>query len=219
MSKAKKYKECSYCDKNSNESEIRYDKNANTFVCPKHRSHLKRYGKIINRTYRDPNEIIYFEDHVEIILYNEDRLNPVEVARTKIDIEDVEKCMKHKWHITKAGYVSTTSGKVYIHTLILGKSDGNTVDHIDRNPLNNKRDNLRFANKYQQRANVDVVKSKNSIYKGVYKKRNKWEAKLVHKGITYRLGVFEREIDGALAYDKKAKEVFGEFANLNIKEE
>jgi hypothetical protein len=218
LSKENRYRRCSYCDKDSNSIEIRLHKETNTFVCPKHRSHLKRYGEIIHRTYRDLNEIIINKDFAEIILYDDKRLNPSEISRTLIDITNVEKCKDVKWHMSKAGYVFSSSKNVYLHEFILGKMEGFTIDHKDINPLNNLESNLRYADIYQQRANTKPHKDKASDYKGVYYRKGKWESKLKHKGIYYRLGRYETEIEGAKAYDEKALELFGEFANLNIKE-
>lgn len=57
-----------------------------------------------------------------------------------------------------------------------------------------------------------------SNYKGVSydKNRDKWMARLKHNGKIYNLGRYEIEKDAAIAYNKKAIEIYGEFANLNI---
>lgn len=55
-------------------------------------------------------------------------------------------------------------------------------------------------------------------YVGVYKKRNKWTAEITHNYQKYRLGTFQSEIEAAKAYDKKAKELFGENARVNIRD-
>jgi hypothetical protein len=45
---------------------------------------------------------------------------------------------------------------------------------------------------------------------------NKWSSKINYKGETFRLGYHLSEIDAALAYNKKALELYGENARLNI---
>lgn len=97
------------------------------------------------------------------------------------------------------------------------------VDHIDRNKSNDNVSNLRWVDRFENGANRSHSKRKSfGIYKGTIFCRNsrKWRAVLRHKNIIYRLGLFASEIDAALAYNKKAKELNGEFAALNeIKED
>ena len=56
-----------------------------------------------------------------------------------------------------------------------------------------------------------------SKYKGVWKE-SKWRTGIRHNYKTIHLGSFETEAEAARAYNAKATELFGEFANLNIVE-
>ena len=50
-----------------------------------------------------------------------------------------------------------------------------------------------------------------------YKKhRNKWEAKIMKNKKPYYLGHYNTEKEAAIAYNSKATELYGEFANLNV---
>jgi len=95
------------------------------------------------------------------------------------------------------------------------------VDHIDRNKLNNHISNLRWATQGENQANRSNV-TRN--YKGIFRKnrckRKRWIAQIRLNRKAYYLGTFKSEIEAALAYNKKAKEFFGEFAFINdIKED
>ena len=96
---------------------------------------------------------------------------------------------------------------------------GYSVDHIDNNPLNNQKYNLRICLLKDNSKNSTKRKNTSSKYKGVYfetgTKKYKANIKVNYKTIS--LGRFTNEIDAAKAYDAAAIKYFGEFANLNFK--
>jgi hypothetical protein len=91
------------------------------------------------------------------------------------------------------------------------------IDHIDRNGLNNRKNNLRLSNKSLNACNSIKRSNCSSKYKGVsYKKdRKKWEAYINFQQRRVRLGYFKSEIDAAKAYNQKAKELHKEHSLLN----
>jgi len=106
-----------------------------------------------------------------------------------------------------------------MHRLIMNAPEGLVVDHIDRNGLNNRKCNLRLCTKAQNVQNSRPRRNRSSKYKGVFwnKLNKKWSAS-IHKGDKrIYLGGFDDEIEAALAYDRKAAELFGEFAYLNFR--
>jgi hypothetical protein len=97
------------------------------------------------------------------------------------------------------------------------QDDDIVVDHIDNNKLNYKIENLRFATIPQNTYNTKKCKNITlSIYKGVTKSKGSFEAKINKDYKKYHLGLYDNEIIAAIAYNIKAEELFGEFANLNI---
>jgi len=107
---------------------------------------------------------------------------------------------------------------VHLHRLILGAQPGELVDHIDGNGLNNLMSNLRICTNAQNQRNQRPQKGGTSIYKGVYwrKDNKKWMAYIQFDRERTHLGCFNSELDAAVAYDKKARELFGEFARTNF---
>jgi hypothetical protein len=95
------------------------------------------------------------------------------------------------------------------------------VDHIDRNPSNNHISNLRWATYTENLGNQLSRKGSSSKYKGVFfhKATKKWQAEVRVDKVKKYLGSFTCEKEAALVYNKKAKELFGEFALLNDIEE
>jgi len=105
-----------------------------------------------------------------------------------------------------------------MHRLILSITDPCIkVDHKDRNGLNNQRNNLRLATHKQNMANRSRHKGSVSKYLGVHwrKDRSRWLACITKDGVPCVLGSFKSEIDAAIAYNKAATRLHGEFANIN----
>ena len=106
----------------------------------------------------------------------------------------------------------------FMHRVIMGVNSRMMVDHVDGNGLNNRRSNLRFCTASQNMANSRKSPRSLSKFKGVLWKKGKnlWVASAVKDYKRYYFGKYEKEEDAALAYDKGAKELFGEFASLNF---
>lgn len=144
-----------------------------------------------------------------------------------IDDEDFELVSKHKWHVHHSGKnhyavanVTLPDGRrttIQMHALILG-NPGSITDHKDGDGLKNTRSNLRPCTHQQNIFNqgVQAHVSKTSRYKGVHLFEKKWLARIMINKKMNHLGSFENESDAARAYDRAAKELFGEFARLNF---
>lgn len=146
-----------------------------------------------------------------------------------LDIDDFYKFSTFKWFISTTGYAKRNL-KVeknkwkgsFMHKEILPLKSNLEVDHINGDRLDNRRDNLRGATRSQNNMNKFIKTSKNtSKYKGVCydKNRGTYNSKLQYNHKTINLGRYKTEEDAAKAYDKRAKELFGEFAILNFKED
>lgn len=123
-------------------------------------------------------------------------------------------------------YIKTEYGSlrqdVYLARAIAKPPREFDVDHKDRNPLNNKRSNLRFATKSQNVINRAKSSGKTSEYRGVsYAKKaksNPWRVySRTPNGKRYH-GSFASEVQAAMAADQIAITTWGEFAPLNFPE-
>jgi hypothetical protein len=141
-----------------------------------------------------------------------------------VDDDDYDWAMQWKWFCDCHGYakrslkcnkVQTT---IWLHREIIGAKDGDNVDHIDGNPLNDQKNNLRICTHGENMFNKRCYSNGTSTYKGVSWKtqQEKWVAQIQCNGQKYHIGYFDTEEDAALAYNEKAKELFGDFARLNV---
>ncbi len=139
----------------------------------------------------------------------------------QVDPEDYHKVDNgYTWRITgdHKTAITTIINKKHINLAryILNYNGPLQVDHIDRDITNNKRSNLRLVTAAQQSYNRGP--SGDQEYKGVRwdKRYKKWKATVRKGEDTYNLGSFKNPVKAAKAYDKKAFELFGEYAYLNF---
>ncbi|KKN42138.1 hypothetical protein LCGC14_0716420 [marine sediment metagenome] len=106
---------------------------------------------------------------------------------------------------------------VSLHRFVMSARKGEIVDHKDCNSLNNQKNNLRKVTRSQNAVNRHHKRKSTSKYYGVNydKTRNLWECKLKKDQVKIWVGRFKNEEEAALAYNKKAIEIHGQFATLN----
>lgn len=144
---------------------------------------------------------------------------------------DFKKVNKNRWYLTrnkngtfyasmficKNGIISTK----LMHRFILNLSFKNpSIDHKDRNGLNNQRNNLRVCTKSQNQQNrLKQAKKTSSKYKGVSwcKVNKKWRTQIIVLGKRISLKYHRNEIKAAKAYDKAAIKYFKSFSRTNFK--
>ena len=112
-----------------------------------------------------------------------------------------------------------TNTFVHMHRMIMKPPKGMVVDHINCDGLDNRRANLRFATRQQNKCNTRPISRRcSSKYKGVFwaRDRCKWRAVVTSKGKRMNLGAFDNEVEAARVRDAAAKKYHGQFAWLNF---
>lgn len=138
-----------------------------------------------------------------------------------VDDEDYEFVSQYNWYASKTKkkyYVKSASVGcpfTFMHQLIMQRAG---VDHVNGNSLDNRRSNLRVCTQRENCRNRVKRKTCSSQFKGVClsKRSGKWDASITTKEKRRYLGRFEQEEEAAKAYDKAARDAFGEFARLNF---
>jgi hypothetical protein len=147
---------------------------------------------------------------------------------------DINLIMNFKWYLGSSGYpctYGTYDGSikfgncpVSLHQLIFGKLEkGYVIDHINRNKLDNRRDNLRVCTSLQNSYNKSRPKNSKNKYKGVKKiipknnkNNSKYIATITKDGVRHEIRNIQTEEEAAKIYDMMAEELFGQYAGLNF---
>lgn len=180
-------------------------------LCIKHYKQIEQNGYFLDtkqRSKNDPNKIIKYNNYAEIVLYN--NINQ-ERARTKIDLEDVNRIKKYKWHLVN-GYVCAykeNRKRIRLHRILLNLPKDKYVDHINGNTLDNRKENLRICTKRQNNLNKKLRKDNKSGVTGVFwaNREGKWVANIWTNKKKKVLGYFSNK-DKAVKTRKEAEKEY-----------
>lgn len=107
-----------------------------------------------------------------------------------VDDADAEFVQRYRWFLNAYGYVVRNGtqcggrrGQSYLHRDLLGlvKGDGIYVDHVNHNPLDNRRANLRPGTAWENAQNNNG-RSGTSEFRGVYCGDDGWVATHTYRG-------------------------------------
>lgn len=135
------------------------------------------------------------------------KLNKI-LGQVLVDKEDINKINKTNWRLNEKGYVISSINKksVKIHNLILNRNTENrkvTCDHINRNKLDNRKENLRIVSHIINNINTDrVEKARGYIFR---KDRNKWMAYIRRNNKLKTIGYYNTEEEA-----KQARRIYCE---------
>ena len=144
--------------------------------------------------------------------------------------EDYERVISHDWYLYQSFGVPSSSAWIYAYSygkklrltrFILNENDPKIlIDHIDRNPLNNGRSNLRRSTNTENKRNSSKRNGCSSQFKGVswYARIKRWQSQICVNNVHIHLGFFNSEEEAGKAYDTAAEQYFGEFAVKNFSE-
>lgn len=167
--------------------------------CNKHRIQIQRYGHIFERTKFDAPNIRIDGDIAYLTLYDK-RENTV--AEAIIDSEDISQVSMHKWYLHNQGYVGSKTAKL-LHRFVMKATSGQMIDHINKNKLDNRKENLRITSRSVNVHNSKMHITNTSGTKGVcfHRGTEKWEAFISIDGKRTRK-LFET-VEDAIAFRKE----------------
>jgi len=205
---------CEVCG--NSEGEIIFCNKTQQMLCRKHYDHVWNFGKVLERTVFEKNTFNIKEDthgkFAEIILRNKEH---EEVAKTTIDFDDLNKVLERVWGYSSSwGYVTSGSQDNFIMLQNFILNQKGLIDHIDRNPLNNRKYNLIPSNKSLNALNCGLRKNNKSGVTGVSyeKKSDLWRVYINWQGNRIELGYKENINDAIKLRLLKECELLGDLA-------
>lgn len=112
------------------------------------------------------------------------------------------------------------SNGIAMHELVINLENADAISFKNGNTLDYRKQNLIPVDKslMMQRSIKRRIKNASSEYKGLTyrKKKDVWEVRIAKDKQTYFVGTFRNERDAALAYNDKAKELYGDLAYQNM---
>lgn len=200
---------CEICGSNK---KVQYNEKTNKFLCGRHREQVYLKGD----TYRTPydgndfnkNEI---NNTLEIVMYNGE-----EIHKSYCDLNMADRVMKYVWYYdyTKGYATSRINGKLYTTSKFLTGWEC-IPDHINRNTLDDRMENLRPADRSTNAMNSKISSLNTSGTKGVswITRISKWNSCIKFKGKTIGLGHYINKEEAIEVREKAELKYFGEFSS------
>jgi hypothetical protein len=167
------------------------------------------------KMYEKPREVIHAPDGTTHI--------PVGKSQWAIiDTEDFPLVKEYKWSLTKTGYAQNFKTKTWMHRLVNKTPEGYETDHINGNPLDNRRENLRSATRQENKWNSRERECKpynESAYcrvsEGIRAAGATYQAFITHNGKSLYLGSFSNVYDAKKFRDGVKETLRGEYARIH----
>ena len=171
-------------------------------LCAKHYQQIIKFGHPLDtnqRTVKDLNEFeINGDGTASIFLYNS---KSEVIGSFLIDEEDLNRVITHKWRLWNDRVFTGVKKPVSIHHFILGVKSNIVIDHINSNPLDNRKCNLRECTHQLNRLNNIIPSNNTSGFAGVRwsDNRKKWEVEIRANNKRSHLGRYSLQEDAVYA--------------------
>jgi len=161
----------------------------------KKRIYKERKSRITKQDMRIEDEVIYIT-----------KTQGNKIFELKFSLSDIDFVSSRVFTVSRYVYFYDKRNRINVASYLLGKKDGCVVDHINRDKLDNRRENLRFATFKQNMYN--------RYCKGFSfdNSRKKYISHIRLNGKTKHLGRFDSEDEARNAYIKASKLFFGEYS-------
>lgn len=134
-----------------------------------------------------------------------------------IDDEDAEKVGKYKWCVLLTrgvpSYADGSPGS--LHRFVMDAQPGQMIDHKNGNGFDCRKENLRFATRSENCCNALRIGSTGYCGVSYVKSGKKYQARVQKDNRRIYIGVFKTPKEAALAYNRAARAIHGQFVKVN----
>ena len=194
-------------------------------LCNKHMHQLLNNGKFLDNNPRTQHDLNDFRVEGNIAIFDLYSTNQIKNGEFIIDAEDVEKVRYHKWRLSYGhictGNCTKSNPTILLHRFIMNCNDDNmVVDHINCNPLDNRKSNLRICTQNQNLYNKSFMSLNTTGFIGVspetrkYRKAN-YCAEIRFENHKFYLGAYELLSEAVCARLVAEHILFGQYRNDN----
>lgn len=207
---------CNQCGKSipaTNQHAVFYN-NIHMILCGKHYSQYVKYGHFLDastKTCFDSNEYEITPEGVWIYTFNRQE-EPS--GKFMIDLDDLELVLTKKWRYSRGQYVTGNTTPTLIHRFLLQpKGINEVVDHVNGDPTDNRRKNLRITIQQKNLLNKELLSNNTTGISGVWfdKNRHKWVVEIRLNNVKCFLGRYDERSDAAFVRWQAEIKLFKEF--------
>lgn len=159
--------------------------------------------------FRKPNDYYMDENNVVHVILRNSALELL------CDPDVWSTACNYTWFATTQGYARSDTGSGYIlfHRYVIPNQSDYDIDHINGNPLDNRRCNLRVCTHQENSRNLKVCKKNTSGVTGVYwrTRSKRWVAQIMVNGRQITLGYFKDFQDAVKCRKDAEKRFFGSY--------
>lgn len=161
---------------------------------------------------RKPNKIIIEKEIAKIIIESP----KYGINYVIIDISDIDKVKGYNWVLSNKKYVYCNKLNLQIQRVILGYKGNDDIDHINKNPLDNRKCNLRICSHLENMQNQNARKKNSTKVKNIYydKRNQKYKIDIVYNRKRYYGGQYNKIEDAIIALNNLKKEIMENEKNL-----
>lgn len=133
-----------------------------------------------------------------------------EIFFALVDDYDFEAISAFNWFLDKNGYAMKSSkrdGTGRMHRMVMNAGNGQEVDHINRDKLDNRRSNLRLVTHHE-----NCLNRTRGVGVSFRPDRKRWRARIKFEGKEIHLGHFVTRLEALEARRVACIQYFGQYA-------
>ena len=190
-------------------------------ICGKHYAQYRKYGKFLDNSPKALHDYNEFKTEGNITKIYTKHKNGDVSGYFIIDTEDLDKIIVRKWRLWKDRFFTGVQKPITISRFIFEEvlnqqlDENVVIDHINHNPSDNRKSNLRICTQQNNVCNKIVLSTNTSGIGGVWFdiNRDKWTVEIKCNYIKCHLGRYDKLEDACYVRYIAEQKLFGEFRN------